>query len=170
MKKHKLQLAILGIFVVISTVATLVLVACSGGTASGATNSPVKPTWIDPEMSADTVSIPLDTVQAKKNIHFKVESEKGTAYYMAYVYGGITRVRADVCVPCRSISFTLNKDLLVCDSCGTTFKAVDGTGVQGPCVRFPKAAVPFETVSGKMVMKQADLVKAFEDTLEPGLP
>ncbi|MDP2918707.1 MAG: Fe-S-containing protein [Dehalococcoidia bacterium] len=170
MKRNKIALIIMGVLAVSALASTLVLAACSGGTASGEPKSPVAPTWITPEVSAGTVSIPFDLVQSKRNTHFKVETEKGTAYYMAYVYSGKTHVRADVCVPCRSISFTLDKNLLVCDSCGTTFNASDGTGVAGACVRYPKAAVPFETVSGKMVMKQADLLKAFEDTLQQGLP
>jgi nitrite reductase/ring-hydroxylating ferredoxin subunit len=161
---------IMGIFALLVAVALPVLAACSGGASASSSSSPAKPVWIEPEVNGETISIPLDVITTNKNIHFEVETAKGTAYYMAYVNGGKTYARANVCVPCRSINFTLDKNLLVCNSCGTTFKASDGTGVNGACVRYPKAAVPFETVSGKMVLTQADLVKAFEETLQPGLP
>jgi nitrite reductase/ring-hydroxylating ferredoxin subunit len=152
----------------------VVLAACGGGggaTAAGAkAPSNVSPTWITPTVSDTSVSIPLDTVQAKYDTHFKVTLDKGTAYFMAYTYGGKTYVRANVCVPCQSVSFSLVKGTLVCDTCGTVFSAGDGSGISGACVRYPKAAVPYQTTDGNIVMTKADLTKAFENTLSPGLP
>jgi hypothetical protein len=34
----------------------------------------------------------------------------------------------------------LNKDVLVCDRCGTRFKAKSGDGIDGACVDYPKAS------------------------------
>jgi nitrite reductase/ring-hydroxylating ferredoxin subunit len=85
---------------------------------------------------------------------------------MAYQFEGVTQIRADICPPCRSESFTLDKDKLVCDTCGTVFKASNGQGVSGACVRYPKAAVAFEVKGGNVVMNAGDLVKAYNDTLE----
>lgn len=163
-----------------------ILVGCSGGTGtqikppvntSGTTTgiptvpkSTVTPTWINPEVIGTSVMVPLDEVQTKINTHFKVVLEKGSAYFMAYNYGGNIQVRADICPPCRSVSYTLVKDTLVCDSCGTVFKAGDGTGIKGACVNYPKASVPFETVDDKIVLNTAELTTAYENTLSPGLP
>lgn len=172
MKKGKILMAACGLLLV-GMLVTLGLAACSGGTASAApsaANSRVSPTWVTPDISSTTVSVGEDVVKSKVNIDFELPTDKGTAYFMVYEYLGKTYARADVCVPCRSVSFTLYKGNLICDSCGTVFKATDGTGVSGACVRYPKAAVPYQTVDGKIVMSQADLITAFENTLQPGLP
>jgi nitrite reductase/ring-hydroxylating ferredoxin subunit len=198
MKRSKLLLSIIGVVGVLIILGTvLTLAACSGGATAASTsnsktsppkvlpeinsdvasaatasssNSKISPTWMTPEINGDAVSIPTDVVESKVNVHFEVKTEKRTAYFMSYVYGGKIYVRADYCPPCRSINFTLYKGTLVCNSCGTVFSATDGKGLQGACVNYPKASVPYETISGKMVMKQADLVTAFENTLQPGLP
>ncbi len=145
----------------------------SGQTASNETSVPkstVAPTWITPEIVDTTITVPLDLVQTKINTHFEVALDKGKAYFMAYTFGGKTYVRADICPPCRSISYSLVKDTLVCDSCGTSFKALDGAGVRGACVNYPKASVPYETVDGKILMNKADLTLAYENTWSPGSP
>ncbi len=198
MKRSKLLVSIIGVVGVLITLGTvLILAACSGGvtaastsnskasptevvpeinsdvvsaTTASSSNSKISPTWITPGIYGDAVSIPTDVVESKVNVHFEVKTEKRTAYFMSYVYGGKINVRADFCPPCRSINFTLYKGTLVCNSCSTTFSATDGKGLQGACVNYPKASVPYETISGKMVMKQADLITAFENTLQPGLP
>jgi len=165
------------------TLAT-VLASCSGGSqaskppdsqtmtagVSAVPKSPVSPTWITPEVTSTEVTVPLDMVQTRFNVHFKVTLDKGNAYYMAYVNGGKTYVRAGICPPCRSVSFTLVKNTLVCDSCGTVFSAPDGKGISGACMNYPKASVPFQTSDGKIVMVKADLLTAFENTMSPGLP
>lgn len=156
------------------SILVVTLAACSGATVSAAApttaNTRVSPTWVTPDVSGTTVSLAEDVVKSKVNVDFQLPTDKGTTYFMAYEYGGKTYVRADVCVPCRSVSFTLYKGTLVCDTCGTVFKASDGTGVSGGCVGYPKASVPYQTVDGKIVMTQADLITAFENTLQPGLP
>ncbi len=130
----------------------------------------ISPTWITPEIVDTTITLPLDLVQTKINTHFEVALDKGKAYFMAYTFGGKTYVRADICPPCRSISYSLVKEILVCDSCGTSFKALDGAGVRGACVNYPKASVPYETVDGKILMNKADLTLAYENTWSPGSP
>ena len=176
MHKRRFIITMGGLVVLAALAVTLLLGACSGKAVSASpssapsSNTRVDPTWITPEVNGTVVSVPVDVVKDKVDTHFKVEVDKGTAYFMAYVYGGKTYVRADVCVPCRSINFSLYKGTLVCDSCGTVFKATDGSGVSGACVNYPKASVPFETIDGKIVMKQADLIAAFDATLQPGLP
>ena len=167
------------------TTVVIILAGCSANSGnqinlppktSGSSNeasvpkSTVAPTWITPEITDTTIAVPLDTVQTKINTHFEVALDKGKAYFMAYTFGGKTYVRADICPPCRSISYSIVKDTLVCDSCGTSFKAVDGAGVRGACVNYPKASVPYETVDGKILMNKADLTVAYENTWSPGSP
>ena len=141
-------------------------VACSGNSAQS--NEPIKATWIEPQVVGDTVSIPVSKVENKKIIHFKFGTQDKDTTFMAYKLSGELYVRANVCPPCRSVGFSLQKDILVCDTCMTTFEAKTGEGIEGACVDFPKASVPYEIIDGNMVMKDTDLIAAYQDTIEPG--
>jgi len=152
----------------------LIAVACTGPTSTPTpTPKPsglIKATWIEPQVVGDTVSIPVSEVEDNKIVHFKLVTVGGDIAFMAYELGGESYVRANVCPPCRSIGFSLQKDILVCDTCRTTFEAKTGEGIEGACVDFPKASVPYEIRGGNTVMEGTDLIAAYQDTIEPGLP
>ena len=154
----------------------LALAACSGSTSTPAPaaqklSGPIKAAWIKPQVAGDTVSIAISEVNNNKIVHFNVAVALGSEIaFMAYDVDGKLNVRANVCPPCRSIGFSLNKDTLVCDTCRTTFKAKTGEGISGACVGYPKASVPYEISDGKLVMKGNDLLVAYQNTIEPGLP
>jgi len=148
----------------------LIIVGCSDPTSDPAPSGPIEATWIEPQVASDTVSIPVSEVESNWNVHFEVETQDHSMNFMAYVLDGETYVRANVCPPCRSIGFTLDEDILVCDRCATTFKANTGEGIGGACVDYPKASVPYETGDGNIVMSSADLTTAYQDTVEPGWP
>jgi hypothetical protein len=50
------------------------------------------------------------------------------------------------------------------------FRASTGEGIGGACVNYPKAAVAYSISNGSIVMRSADLVEAYQNTLQPGLP
>ena len=144
----------------------LSITACSGQGAPA-----VKATWIKPQVTGDSVSIPVSEVKNDKIVHFNVAVALGSEMaFMAYDVDGKLNVRANVCPPCRSIGFSLSKDVLVCNTCQTTFKAKTGEGISGACVAYPKAAVPYEISDGKIVMKGNDLLAAYQNTIEPDWP
>ena len=146
----------------------LSMIACSSNSALS--NEPIKATWIEPQMVGDTVSIPVSEVENNKIIHFKFGTQNGDIAFMAYKLGGEVYVRANVCPPCRSIGFSLQKDILVCDTCQTTFEAKTGKGISGACVDFPKAPVPYQIKNDNLAMKGTDLMVAYQNTIERGLP
>ncbi len=145
----------------------LTLAGCSGQDAQ----TPVKATWVKPQVAGDTVSIPISEVKDNKIVHFNVAAALGSEMaFMAYESDGKLNVRANVCPPCRSIGFSLAKDTLICDTCRTTFKAKTGEGIAGACVGYPKASVRYEISDGKVVMMGSDLLTAYQNTIEPGWP
>ena len=150
---------LVGLSLPLLLVLALVLSACGGGAAA------VKPTWITPVVNGDSVSLLLATVQADTIVHFFVTTSDGKESFMAYQYGGTTYVRADICVPCRSIDFSLKGDILVCDSCGTTFSATTGKGVSGACKAYPKSEVKWQNTSGNLVVSMSDLATAYRNTV-----
>lgn len=145
-----------------------IYLADPGGSAGN--GMPIEAAWIEPEVADDRVSIPVSAVENNRNVHFTVEIQGSDTHFMAYVLDSQIYVRASVCPPCWGIGYSLDKDVLVCDMCATTLSARTGDGIKGACVSYPKAAVPYDTVAGILVMNKADLGVAYQDTLEPGWP
>ena len=160
--------AILGLVAVLAGI--IVLAGCSSGANAKEVTYPE--TEITPTVTNDTVSIPVSVINSKRNVHFELATTRGNTSFEAYTFNGAIQVRASFCVPCRGTSFTLSGDKLICDNCGTVFSAKDGMGVSGvaACKSYPKAAVPFTTTGGNIVMQSSDLQTAFNNTLSPGLP
>ena len=167
-------------------VLTLSLAACSGPTSastpavtatpaqttapthSSKPSGPVDAKWIDAQVNGDTVSIPESEIENNWNTRFEVQAADGNISAMAYVLDGVIYVRADICPPCRSRGFTLNGNILDCDSCHTKFNASTGDGVSGACVNYPKASVSYTINDGNVMMSKADIVTAYQNTLKPG--
>jgi len=116
------------------------------------------------------IAIHLRTIKDNRIIHFNLQTQTGELAFMAYVLDDAVHVRANVCPPCRSIGYSLDNDILVCDRCATLFEAKTGDGIRGACVDFPKAEVPYEITDGKLAMRKADLITAYQNTLKPGWP
>jgi hypothetical protein len=142
----------------------LTVAGCSSKAAA------VGSTQINAAVDGEKVSLSASEVAATTNARFAVKTPAGQETFMAYQLGKDLHVRADICPPCRSVSFTLKGDILSCDRCGTTFNAVSGKGVSGACVNYPKAAVPYQVTDGKVVMQISDLDTAYQNTVAPGLP
>lgn len=134
---------------------------------SGKPANPVKQMTIDVQVTDDTVVIPLEKVTTNGNTRFKLATEEGEMTFMAYIWDGKLSVRADICPPCRSKSFTLTKGTLVCDACGTVFDAATGKGISGACVAYPKQLVSYQFSDESIVVSKANLVTAYKDTLTP---
>jgi hypothetical protein len=149
----------------------LSVAACGGGGGGGgAYGQKIRPTFVEPAVAGESVSIRLADVKAQRMTHFRVTTPEGTEVFMAYDLNGKTTVRASMCPPCRSQSFSLQGNTLVCDSCGTVFSAVSGDGMSGACVAYPKASVDFTVNNEDLTMKTSDLITAYQNTLRPGKP
>ncbi|MFC1938621.1 Fe-S-containing protein [Chloroflexota bacterium] len=133
---------------------------------------PIEGTWIEAGVDPDRqlLSLPVSDLENNWNIHFKLKTNKDDITFMAYIFEGELHVRANVCPPCRSIGYALDEGegLLICDMCATLFDAGTGDGIEGACVDYPKASVPYELVDGNVVLKGDELLTAYQDTLSPG--
>jgi len=155
--------------IVISILSILVVLgaaACGGNTTQDVT--PIKATWVTVLITGDTASVPVSEVENNKMIHFGVGTPAGDMAFMAYELGEKTHVRSNICPPCRSIGFSLEGNILVCDSCATTFDARTGEGIEGTCVDFPKAPVSYQVIDSNIIMDGGDLIAAHQDTIRPG--
>jgi len=166
-KSSRVRWVAIAAAIVVLAVVIVNLVQSGDSTLNG---GPIKAEWVEPHVAGDVVSMSLAEVEQSGNVHFKVETEERDMHFMAYVLNGQIHVRASVCPPCWGIAYSLDRDILVCDMCATTFSARTGDGIRGPCVNYPKAAVAYETVDDSIVMSKTDLSLAYENTLEPGWP
>ena len=88
--------------------------------------------------------------------------------FTAYRLGEQIYVRTALCPPCRSESFSLDGDVLDCDTCHTRFSATTGDGLKGACRAYPKAEVRYTVAGDRLTMSIADLVSAYQNTKNPG--
>jgi uncharacterized membrane protein len=167
-KAKKSRLVIISAVVVAIIGVSIYFAMFAGNGSSTESNEPIKATWIEPQVAGDTVSIPVSEVENNRNVHFNVKTRDEDMNFMAYVLDGEISVRANVCPPCRSIGFSLEQAVLICDRCATTFNAKTGDGIEGACVDFPKASVLYEVSDGNVAMKGTDLIAAYQDTIESG--
>jgi nitrite reductase/ring-hydroxylating ferredoxin subunit len=155
---------ITGLTLIIISISLLVVSACGQASAGSST---VKQSTIKPQISGSSVSISLSDVDSLTNTRFLVQTPARTLSFMAYEYNNKLYVRADICPPCRSESFTLKNGTLVCDSCGTVFNAQTGVGIKGPCLKYSKQMVAYQIDNGNIVMNGIDLQNAYQNTLNP---
>jgi len=144
---------------------TSLIPASNSPIPAGKPANPIKQVTINVQAADDTVVIPLDNITANRNTRFKLATDEGEMTFMAYIWDGELYVRGDICPPCRSRSFTLTKGTLVCDACGTVFDAVNGQGIRGACVAYPKEPASYELSGNNVVIGKANLVTAYENTL-----
>jgi nitrite reductase/ring-hydroxylating ferredoxin subunit len=152
------------------TIVALSALGCveTKSSVSTAGASPVEGTWIDAKVAEDTVSIPIKSIDDNTNVHFKVKTNIGELSVMTYKLDDQIFVRSNVCPPCNSIGFALDKNTLVCDSCGTVFDATTGLGIEGGCVAYPKESIPYTVSDGNILLKMDDVIAAHKKTLEVG--
>lgn len=130
----------------------------------------VKVTKIEVKPHGNLLAIPLSTVKSRKNTEFMADAGQGPESFMAYIHDNQLHIRASICVPCQGKTFTLKGDLLVCDTCGTTFSASTGDGVAGACMRYPKAQVGYQIEGDRVLMSKSDLLIAYKNTIGAGWP
>ncbi len=145
--------------------------ASTGGSAgvSSTDATRYKATWITPVITGTSVSVPVSAIEQDKMVHFWITLPSGKEAFMAYKLDGVIYMRGNICVPCRSYSYSLQKGILVCDTCGTTFNAkTTAKGLSGFCVNYPKAEVKWQSQNGNLVTTLADLDSAYQSTLQAG--
>lgn len=165
--KHR-TLAIAMVSLVFVVLMALAAAGCSRD--SGGTGVEIKPTWIAAQVEGEQVSISRSEIDDGQMVHFRVEEQGQKMVFMAYRLGEKIYLRASICPPCRSESFSLVGDTLVCNACGTRFQASTGDGISGACKNYPKAEAAYTVVGDRIAAGIGDLVTAYENTRVAGLP
>lgn len=132
------------------------------------TTGPVPATPLIVSHQGDEISIPLSAVAEVLNAEFGIGVDERSLDFMAYLFDGQLYVRASACPPCASLAYTLDGDVLLCRACDSRYDAVTGEGIDGACVDYPKASVPYRVVGDRVVMRVADLTRAWDETVLEG--
>lgn len=154
----------------LAAVVVMVLVAGGCSLDSNGTGVEIRPTWTAAQIEGDQGSIPKADVDDGKMIHFRVDQQGDSMVFMAYRLGEDIYLRASICPPCRSESFSLDGEALVCNACGTRFKATTGDGISGACKSYPKAEVAHAVTGDSVTASMNDLVTAYQNTEIAGRP
>ena len=154
----------------LALVAVIVLVASGCSRDSNVTGVKIRPTWTAALVEGDQVSIPRNEVDDGKMVHVRVEQQGTSMVFMTYRLGEEIYLRASICPPCRSESFSLAGETLVCDTCGTRFQATTGDGISGACKSYPKAEADYTVAGDRITASMSDLVTAYENTEIAGRP
>ncbi len=122
-----------------------------------------RPKGFTPTASGGNVLLSIETLAQGANGNFYVNKMP----FMAYMLDGKYYVRANVCVPCGSQSFTLQNGKLLCNSCGTVFSATTGAGISGvsACMSYAKKPVNYTNDGTNLVMTLTDLTTSYQNTL-----
>jgi nitrite reductase/ring-hydroxylating ferredoxin subunit len=161
-----MNLKLIGVVLSVLVISVLALGCTGNDSALKGSAKPVEATWISSLTTGNTVSIPLEAVDKHTNVHFKVNTDIGELAIMAYMLDDKISIRSNVCPPCGSIGFALDRSTLVCDACTTTFDASTGMGIGGACVAYPKESIPYTVSDGNLIMKLDDIITAHQETLK----
>ncbi|MEW6329233.1 MAG: Fe-S-containing protein [Candidatus Micrarchaeota archaeon] len=102
------------------------------------------------------VSFALSDLVANRLVYFDYKTSAGKSVpMMAYISPSgkvITAVR--MCEPCRSTTFFIQNNKMVCGRCGTVWELETLRGISGGCLNYPPDALP-NTISGERVYVEA---------------
>ncbi len=109
------------------------------------------------------VGFALSDLVADKLVYFDYKTSAGkTVPMMAYISTSgkvITAVR--MCEPCRSTTFFIQDNKMVCGRCGTQWDLESLRGISGGCLNYPPDALP-NTVSNERVYIDASKIEGWK--------
>ncbi len=137
----------------------------TGGSAGGT----ITQTPIDLAVSGTSASFSAADVQQSKLVMMKYQRTNpfpgewqsltgGKLPLISYVApSGNLVVASSFCEPCRSNSFHIEGNTLVCDTCFTKWDLNTLQGISGGCTDFPPDPIKAQNQNGKIVVATADL-------------
>lgn len=117
-------------------------------------------TIIEYQVADGQISFPLSEVLDKELVYMVHRTRQGMEVpLMSYISPEGRLVTAfAVCEPCLSLSFHMDGNELVCDSCGTRWHLNDLSGIVGGCLDYPPEEIPYQVQEGQ-VLVELDIVE-----------
>lgn len=119
-------------------------------------------TTIDYKVENGKIYLPLEEVKTYKLVYTTYQGKNGEQIpLMAYITpkGRVVAAFA-MCEPCRSLSFHIQDNTLVCDTCASRWELENLEGISGGCTAYPPEEMPYE-VEGDQIILDEELVKSW---------
>lgn len=119
-------------------------------------------TTVDHQIEGGKIYLSLEQVKNNNLVYTGYQKEDGsTIPLMAYItpQGRLVAAFA-MCEPCRSLSFHIEDEILVCDTCATKWYLENLAGISGGCTTYPPEEMPYQVENGQIILDEA-LVKSW---------
>lgn len=110
------------------------------------------------------IKFPLEEVINKELVYTVYKNKEGRELplvgtetpLLAYISPAGRLVTAlAICEPCRSLSFHIEGNKLVCDTCGTRWLLNDLAGISGGCTLYPPEELPYQVEAGTVMIDES---------------
>jgi len=119
-------------------------------------NSPLRMVSAKATVRDGKIIIPLDQLKKNKLLKFKYKTEIKTLPLLAYISEeGKVITAVSVCEPCKSTTFHIKGEQLICNSCGTTWDIDNLSGVSGSCQKYPPDPLPSTVIGNEVRIDEA---------------
>lgn len=100
----------------------------------------------------------LSTVKEKKFIRTEYKADGKTVPLTAFIQpDGKVMVAVSFCEPCKSTSFHISGNQLICNTCGTTWDLQTLKGISGGCQTYPPQALTYSLNGDNLEIPQTVL-------------
>ncbi|KUO51659.1 MAG: hypothetical protein APF76_13555 [Desulfitibacter sp. BRH_c19] len=102
--------------------------------------------------------IPLDYVTENEFIYTEYDKDDFSLPLMSYISPTGRLVTAiSFCEPCRSQSFHIKGEEIICDSCNTKWDLATLDGISGGCLNYPPEEIDYQVDDGNIVISENDI-------------
>lgn len=100
----------------------------------------------------------LSTIREKKFIRTEYKTDGKTIPLTAFIQpDGKVMVAVSYCEPCKSTSFHISGNQLICNTCGTTWDLQTLKGISGGCQTYPPQALTYSLNGDNLEIPQSVL-------------
>ncbi|MEW6622499.1 MAG: Fe-S-containing protein [Bacillota bacterium] len=113
---------------------------------------------VDLDIAGGKVMIPLDDIIESSFVYGEYRVDGVFLPLTAYIAPSGRVVGAvSYCEPCRSSSFHIRDNELVCDSCYTRWEIETLKGIAGGCMAYPPEEINYQADNGMIILDENDI-------------
>ncbi len=113
---------------------------------------------VEATLGKGLVEVPLDVVKKKRLVSFEYKQAVSPIPLLAYTTPSGSIVTAiGLSEPCKSKSFHIKGNEIVCDLCFTRWDLETLRGVSGECLEHPLKRVPHMVQDGRLAIREVDI-------------
>lgn len=109
-------------------------------------------TRVEPKIEGDTIIFSLEELKEHGLLYTRIPMNDNSYMPLTSFITPTGRVVTafSMCEPCASDTFRINKERIICESCGTVWTLEDLQGVSGGCLSHPPEEINYEVVGDEI--------------------